>query len=372
MSWVNRNMTNSASEAHSLLPWLALQQAAGLGPVRGWKLWQRLGSGCSDAGCLSEAGINEALRTQLLASQQELLEKVLQWLDSGPDRHILTRADPQYPEQLNRLSAAPLFLFVEGNVNVLHLPQLAVVGSRHPSYVGKENTRMLLPPLVAAGLAITSGLAMGIDGLAHQAALDAGGVTLAVFGSGLAQCHPKRHVRLARQIVESGGVLISECYPWDMPQAFQFPRRNRIISGLSLGVLVMEAAERSGSLITARFALEQNREVFAVPGARQNPQAAGCNQLIQQGAKLVCSPDDVLEELAGFSAAAVKIHDTATEQSLPYPDLLDTVGLEATAPDVIAERCRQPVHEVLTRLVELELAGWVESVPGGYVRARRS
>ncbi|AEX99766.1 DNA protecting protein DprA [Oceanimonas sp. GK1] len=365
-------MTSRAFDSHSLLPWLALQQARGLGPVRGWALWQRLGAGCQNVEHLREAGIDEGLRTELLVPRHALLERLLQWCQAGPQRHILTRADERYPVLLNRLPGAPLLLFVEGNLQVLDLPQLAVVGSRHPSYVGKENTQTLIPPLVEAGLAITSGLAMGIDGLAHQASLNAGGTTLAVFGSGLAQCHPKRHARLARQIIEAGGALLSECYPWEKPQAFQFPRRNRIISGLSLGVLVMEAAERSGSLITARFALEQNREVFAVPGARQNPQAAGCNRLIQQGAKLVCEADDVLEELAQFSAAAVKIHHTATEQLLPYPDLLDTVGLEATALDVIASRCRQPVHEVITRLVELELAGWVESVPGGYVRARRS
>ncbi|WP_107853180.1 DNA-processing protein DprA [Oceanimonas marisflavi] len=365
-------MTSTASEFHALLPWLALQQAPGLGPVRGWQLWQRLGPDWLNADRLLEAGVDDALRRQLLAPQHELLERLLKWLHAGPDRHILTRDHAGYPWLLNQLPGAPLLLFVEGNTGALDLPQLAVVGSRHPSYVGKENTQTLVPPLVEAGLAITSGLAMGIDGLAHQATLNAGGTTLAVFGSGLACCHPKRHARLARQIAESGGALLSECYPWEPPQAFQFPRRNRIISGLSLGVLVMEAAERSGSLITARFALEQGREVFAVPGARQNSQACGCNRLIQQGAKLVNEANDVLEELAGFSAAAVKIHETATAQSLPYPDLLDNVGLEATALDVIADRCQQPVHEVLTRLVELELAGWVESVPGGYVRARRS
>ncbi|NHH99250.1 MULTISPECIES: DNA-processing protein DprA [Oceanimonas] len=364
-------MTSTASD-HPLLPWLALREAPGLGPVRAWQLWQRLGPGLSCPERLLEMGVSEAMQRHLLAPQQALLERLLAWCRGGPGRHILTRHHPDYPLALNQLPDAPLLLFVEGNSTALNVPQLAVVGSRHPSYVGKQNTQALIPPLVEAGLAITSGLAMGIDGLAHRAALDAGGITLAVFGSGLARCHPKRHARLAGELVEHGGALLSECYPWEPPQAFQFPRRNRIISGLSLGVLVMEAAERSGSLITARFALEQGREVFAVPGARQNPQACGCNRLIQQGAKLVNEANDVLEELAGFSAAAVKIHETATEQSLPYPDLLDNVDSEATAPDVIAARCQQPVHEVLTRLVELELAGWVESVPGGYVRARRS
>ncbi|PSJ42450.1 DNA-protecting protein DprA [Zobellella endophytica] len=362
----------SGLEQHPLLPWLALQHTRGIGPVRAAKLLEQLGPRWFLSPRLPDCGLSEAQLVQLLTPSWSVLEPLLEWQRQGPARHILSWDHPAYPELLKTLSGAPLLLFVEGDPDALSLPQLAVVGTRHPSYVGKENTRNLVTQLVDVGAAITSGLAIGVDGLGHQAALERGGVTLAVLGSGLEQCYPKRHRRLAGDIVDGGGALISECYPWEAPQAHHFPRRNRIISGLSLGVLVVEAAERSGSLITARFALEQGREVFAIPGAWQNPQAGGCNRLIQQGAKLVCEVNDILEELVAFSTAALKIHPPATEELLPYPDLLDNVGLETTAVDLIASRCQQPVQEVVTRLVELELAGWVESVPGGYVRARRS
>lgn len=366
-------MPGPVLEQHPLLPWLALYSAPGIGPVTAGKLLQRLGAGwyqCPAA--LRQCGLSEELVGRLLTPQFALLEQLLAWQHASSARHILTQADADYPPLLKNLHDAPLLLFVEGELSALSRHQIGVVGSRKPSYVGRENTRSLVPQLVQAGAAITSGLALGVDGLSHQAALDAGGITLAVLGSGLEQCYPKRHQALAADICARGGALVSEFEPWVGPLAHHFPRRNRIISGLSLGVLVIEATERSGSLITAQLALEQGREVFAIPGAWQNPQAAGCNRLIQQGAKLVCGVADVVDELAEFSVAAIKIHPPATVESLPYPDLLDNVGIETTAVDLIASRCQQPVQEVVTRLVELELAGWVEAVPGGYVRARRS
>ncbi|GAA3710630.1 DNA-processing protein DprA [Oceanisphaera sediminis] len=364
-------MSNSALEQHPLLPWLALQHTRGIGPVRAIRLRTQLGEQWYHS--LQHArGLSEEQQEQLQTPHTSVLEPLLEWQQQAPNRHILSWDDPAYPELLRAVSAAPLLLFVEGDISMLSRPQIAVVGSRHPSYVGRENTNNLVPPLVEAGAVITSGLAIGIDGLGHRATLNAGGLTLAVLGSGLDRCYPKRHLRLAAEIIENGGALLSECYPWEGPLAHHFPRRNRIISGLSLGVLIVEAAERSGSLITARYAMEQGREVFAIPGARQNPQASGCNRLIQQGAKLVSNANDILEELVAFSVAAIKVRPAATEELLPYPELLDNVGLETTAVDLIASRCQQPVQEVLTRLVELELAGWVESVPGGYVRARRS
>ncbi|WP_375055978.1 DNA-processing protein DprA [Zobellella sp. DQSA1] len=364
-------MPDTGLEQHPLLPWLALQHTAGIGPIRACKLRDKLGMTWFDSPALKACGLSDEQLAQLLTPQWQILERLLEWQQSSPSRHILSWDHKDYPALLKSCPGAPLMLFVEGSLPALSLVQIAIVGTRHPSYVGRENAKVLVPQLVDAGAAITSGLAIGIDGLSHQAALDQGGITLAVLGSGLEHCYPKRHQRLAMDIIGTGGALISECYPWESPLAHHFPRRNRIISGLSLGVLVVEAAERSGSLITARFALEQGREVFAIPGAWQNPQADGCNRLIQQGAKLVCEARDILEELVAFSDAAIKIHPPATEELLPYPDLLDNVGLETTAVDLIASRCQQPVQEVLTRLVELELAGWVESVPGGYVRARR-
>ncbi|GAA3547498.1 DNA-processing protein DprA [Zobellella aerophila] len=366
-------MPGPGLEQHPLLPWLALHAAPGMGPVTARKLLRRLGeTWYRDPAALRETGLSEELLTLLLTPRQALLARLLAWQDAADGRYILTQADAAYPPLLKNLHDAPLMLFVEGELNALSCHQVAVVGSRQPSYVGRENTKNLVPQLVQAGAAITSGLALGVDGLSHRAALDAGGTTLAVLGSGLEQCYPKRHQALAAEICARGGTLISEFEPWVRPLAHHFPRRNRIISGLSLGVLVIEATERSGSLITAQFALEQGREVFAIPGAWQNPQAAGCNRLIQQGAKLVCCVADIVDELTEFSLAAIKIHPSATVETLPYPDLLDNVGIEATAVDLIASRCQQPVQEVVTRLVELELAGWVEAVPGGYVRARRS
>ncbi|MFP2770173.1 DNA-processing protein DprA [Oceanisphaera sp. KMM 10153] len=365
-------MPGSGLEQHPLLPWLALQRTRGIGPVRAIRLRSKLGEQWYSSGQLAASGLSEEQLEQLQTSHLAILEPLLEWQGQASNRHILPWDAPAYPEQLRAVSGAPLLLFVEGELSTLPLPQIAVVGSRHPSYVGRENTKNLVPALSTAGAVITSGLAIGVDGLSHRATLDVDGLTLAVLGSGLARCYPKRHQRLASEIIDSGGALLSECYPWEGPLAHHFPRRNRIISGLSLGVLIVEAAERSGSLITARYAMEQGREVFAIPGARQNPQASGCNRLIQQGAKLVSDADDVLDELVAFSVAAIKIRPAATEELLPYPELLDNVGLETTAVDLIASRCQQPVQEVLTRLVELELAGWVEAVPGGYVRARRS
>ncbi|MGO1616609.1 MAG: DNA-processing protein DprA [Oceanisphaera sp.] len=364
-------MTVSNLQQHPLLPWLALQQTHGIGPVRAIQLYRKLGAHWYQPEQLDQCKVSQEQRRQLETAHFELLDPILAWLNAAPHRHVLTWDHANYPAQLKAIPAAPLLLFVEGDVHALTQAQIAVVGSRHPSYVGKENTRNLIPELVQAGAIITSGLAIGVDGLSHKAALDAGGISFAVLGSGLDKCYPKRHQQLARALIDSGGALLSECYPWLGPLAHHFPRRNRIISGLSLGVLVIEAAQRSGSLITARYAIEQDREVFAIPGAWQNPLAQGCNGLIQTGAKLVMKADDILEELAAFSVAAVKIIPATEAELLPYPELLDNVGLEVTALDLIASRCQQPVQEVLTQLVELELAGWVETVPGGYVRARR-
>ena len=364
-------MMTSKLAQHRLLPWLALQHTHGIGPVRALMLYHTLGEHWYLPENLARTQLNVEQLSQLQTAHLELLQPILAWQQAAPSRYVLTWDSPDYPAQLKVIPAAPLILFVEGELSSLTEPQIAVVGSRNPSYVGKENTLSLIPELVKAGAIITSGLALGIDGLSHKAALDVGGISLGVLGSGLNNIYPKRHLRLAKDLIEAGGALISECYPWAKPLAHHFPRRNRIISGLSLGVLVIEAAERSGSLITARYALEQGREVFAIPGAWQNPLAWGGNQLIQQGAKLVLNANDILEELRVFSVAEIKVSTPSADELLPYPELLDNVGIETTALDVIVTRCQQPVQQVLTQLVELELAGWVASVPGGYVRARR-
>ncbi|MGY3903608.1 DNA-processing protein DprA [Aeromonas lusitana] len=358
--------------------WLTLDAVDGIGPVTASRLLAQVGGDIAalfacDDGQLRKMGLAEAQIRQLRRPGADV-ERGMNWA-ARPDHHLISLDSPSYPTLLREIPAAPLLLYCRGSLAALALPQLAMVGTRHPTYTGKDNAARLCGELVAHGLAITSGLALGIDGVCHQQALAAGGVTLAVLGSGLDGLYPKRHQGLADQILDCGGLLISELTPDKGPLAEHFPRRNRIISGLSLGTLVVEAAEQSGSLITARYALEQGREVFAVPGAPQNAQAAGCNRLLQQGAKLVLTAADVMEELPVLASLPRPVHhspEPSHNSELPYADLLDNVDYEATSVDTVAERSRLPVEQVLGRLVELELAGAVMAVAGGYVRTRRA
>lgn len=358
--------------------WLTLDAVTGIGPVTAARLLAHVGGDIttlfdSDDGALRVLGLQSA-QIQQMRWPLPVVEQGLSWAaESG--NHLLCPDDPAYPALLKEIPGAPLLLYCRGNVSSLSLPQLAMVGTRHPTYAGKDNATRLCAELVGCGLAITSGLALGIDGVCHQQALASGGITLAVLGSGLDCLYPKRHQGLAMQILEQEGLLVSELAPQQGPLAEHFPRRNRIISGLSLGTLVVEAAEQSGSLITARYALEQGREVFAVPGAPQNAQAAGCNRLLQQGAKLVLNAADILEEFPRLVLPPGPANGSSEAQhnsELPYADLLDNVDYETTSVDTVAERARLPVDVVLGRLVELELVGAVMAVAGGYVRARRA
>ncbi len=358
--------------------WLTLDAVTGIGPVTAARLLAHVGGDIttlfdSDDGALRVLGLQSA-QIQQMRWPLPVVEQGLSWAaESG--NHLLCPDDPAYPALLKEIPDAPLLLYCRGNVSSLSLPQLAMVGTRHPTYAGKDNATRLCAELVGCGLAITSGLALGIDGVCHQQALASGGITLAVLGSGLDCLYPKRHQGLAMQILEQEGLLVSELAPQQGPLAEHFPRRNRIISGLSLGTLVVEAAEQSGSLITARYALEQGREVFAVPGAPQNAQAAGCNRLLQQGAKLVLNAADILEEFPRLVLSPGPANGSSEAQhnsELPYADLLDNVDYETTSVDTVAERARLPVDVVLGRLVELELVGAVMAVAGGYVRARRA
>lgn len=358
--------------------WLTLDAVAGIGPVTAARLLAHVGGDIttlfdSDDGALRALGLQSA-QIQQMRWPLPVVEQGLSWA-AEPGNHLLCPDDPAYPALLKEIPGAPLLLYCHGNVSSLSLPQLAMVGTRHPTYAGKDNATRLCAELVDCGLAITSGLALGIDGVCHQQALASGGITLAVLGSGLDCLYPKRHQGLAMQILEQEGLLVSELAPQQGPLAEHFPRRNRIISGLSLGTLVVEAAEQSGSLITARYALEQGREVFAVPGAPQNAQAAGCNRLLQQGAKLVLNAADILEEFPRLVLPPGPVNGSSEAQhnsELPYADLLDNVDYETTSVDTVAERARLPVDVVLGRLVELELVGAVMAVAGGYVRARRA
>jgi DNA processing protein len=306
------------------------------------------------------------------------VEAALRWLER-PGHHFVPLDAAAYPPLLAQLTDAPVGLFVRGDPAALSLPQLAIVGSRNPTTGGRDHAASFAAHLAGCGLAITSGLAIGIDAAAHRGALDADGITVAVCGTGLDIDYPPAHSALAAAIA-ARGALVSEFPLGTPPLQMNFPRRNRIISGLSLGTLVVEAAVRSGSLITARLAADQGREVFAIPGSIHNPLTRGCHQLIRQGAKLVETADDIFAELpalAGALAPALQAAVPARQNSATagpvldkaYEILLDALGFEPASVDVLVERTGFAADEVASMLLILELDGKLESRPGGgYVR----
>ena len=295
---------------------------------------------------------------------------------------IVAFDDAQYPKQLKQIYDPPLVLFAKGNAQLLNKLQIAIVGSRAASVNGRETAFSIGQQLAEQGVVITSGLALGIDAAAHKGALTTSVGTIAVVATGLDKVYPARHKILADQIQEHQGVIISEFLPGTSPKAGHFPKRNRIISGLSKGVLVVEATFKSGSLITARCALEQNRDVFAVPSSVNNPQAKGCHWLIKQGAKLVEQAADIMEELSidEYSELHLDQEQQKPENNIAIKDeknlnkdlcvdvLLASVGFEITPVDKVVSRSKLPIAEVLTRLTLLELSGQVVGVPGGYLR----
>jgi DNA processing protein len=294
------------------------------------------------------------------------------WLDEQRalvDRlaiQVLTWCDEKFPAPLRATDDPPLALFVAGESSGLVRPSVAIVGSRRASPAGCRMAETLAAALAGEGLVIVSGLAEGIDAAAHRGALAAGGCTIAVLGSGLARLYPAHHARLARAITESGGALVSEYLPSRPPAKFQFPERNRIISGLSLAVVVVEASERSGSLITARFALEQGRDVMAVPGPAGGPQHAGCHGLIKQGAALVETADDVLAALA--LPARVPVARVPTPLSADDASVLGLLGPEPLSVAELHARSTLPVPQLQQALATLELAGFVTCDHRGYIR----
>ena len=288
-----------------------------------------------------------------------------------------------YPQLLKQIYDPPLVLFVQGNTSLLNTHQLAVVGSRSASVGGRENAFSLSQQLAQQGLVITSGLALGIDAAAHKGALKEATGTIAVVATGLDQVYPVRHKPLAQQIIYYNGAIVSEFLPGTPARAGHFPKRNRLISGMSLGVLVVEAELKSGSLITARCALEQNREVFAIPSSIANQQAKGCHWLIKQGAKLVEQCADIIDELAFANKPSLHLKvsghpfvstnkgvDEIKPRGLCNDVLLASVGFEITPVDLVTSRSELPVEEVLARLTMLELRGLVSAVPGGYIRTK--
>ncbi|MFU9139131.1 DNA-protecting protein DprA [Erwinia tasmaniensis] len=324
---------------------------------------------------LDLVGFSPAQKEAFLYYDRTIVSEALNWLDH-PQRYFISCASPLYPERLRQIADFPTILFVEGDPGLLSTPQIAIVGSRNCSPYGRCWGTFFAQALALSGLTITSGLALGIDSVAHRATLAVKGKTLAVLGSGLRCIYPRRHAQLAKDIIAGGGALVSEFPLSARPMSYHFPQRNRIISGLSLGVLVVEAGIKSGSLVTARLALEQNREIYALPGAIGNPGSEGTHWLIQQGALLTAHPNSILEQLNSQLDWLPGLQSTYSADeantALPFADVLTNVGDEVTPVDVVAERAGQPVPAIVAKLLELELAGWIAAVPGGYVRLRRA
>ncbi|WP_411564079.1 DNA-processing protein DprA [Pseudomonas shirazensis] len=279
------------------------------------------------------------------------------WLER-PGQHLLMWDQPGYPSLLGEIDDAPPLLFVAGNVEILERPQLAVVGSRRASPPALDNAAAFSRCLARAGFTITSGLALGVDGAAHRAALDAQGSTIGVLGTGLEKLYPQRHKALAQEMIERGSAVVSE-FPLDAgPLPGNFPRRNRIISGLSLGVLVVEAGTASGSLISARLAAEQGREVYAIPGSIHHPGAKGCHQLIRDGALLVESVEQILDSLRGWQ----NLPPVAVDK--PAHPLLALLHAAPQTSEGLARSSGQALAQVLASLTELELEGRVSNQAG--------
>lgn len=279
---------------------------------------------------------------------------------------VLLAGVGDYPESLSTLHDAPIILYYQGHTQCLHQPKLAMVGSRNATPYALEWTHKTASRLAAKGMAVVSGLALGIDGAAHSGALESGS-TIAVLGSGLDIIYPQRHLGLAQMITEKG-LLLSEFPLGTAPTPSNFPSRNRIVSGLSLGVAVAEAAIKSGSLITAKMAADQGREVFALPGVVTNPLSAGCHQLIRDGATLVTDAEDILQELNLDTGAQVDLLSTITEPANTAPSLLAYIDYTATSADTISIRSGLGIAELLPQLLDLELQGWLQQIPGGYRR----
>lgn len=334
--------------------------------------WRMLGVGSTSCDRLAswQYGDDLALTREL----EEGMAADLAWCE-GAGQAVLPLEHPDYPPLLREIPDPPPLLFVKGDQSLLGLPQLAVVGTRHPSLTGRGDAEAFAAALARAGLIITSGMARGIDAAAHVGALRAEGRTVAVLGTGADRPYPRENTKLYQGIVQQGGVIVSEFLPGTLPLAHHFPRRNRIISGLSLGTLVVEAAPESGSLITARLAAEQGRMVWALPGSIHNVQAQGCLKLIREGVTAVTNVDQILADLPPMLAVMRTQLESPERPGEARPTMaaeervvLDALGQERRHPDWIIQATGQPPSAVLRILSQLEVAGLVAAVPGGYER----
>lgn len=359
-------------DTQELRAWLRLTLSPGVGNDTARKLLAAFGSAQAvfgqSAAALKQLG-SDKLAKAILAEPPALadqLQLTLEWLQAGEDRRVATLGDAAYPAALLDIEDPPLMLYMLGTLarQPSAAPHIAIVGSRNPTPQGEANARQFAKAFGAARLCVVSGLALGIDGAAHDGALLAGGETIAVVGTGLDRVYPKKHLALAHRIAQQG-MIVSEFPLGTPPLAANFPRRNRIISGLSQGTLVVEAALQSGSLITARLAVEQGKEVFAIPGSIHSPQSRGCHALIKQGAKLVELAQDVLEEL-NLSGIAPAV-GTDAEAAGPEADdpLITALGFDPVNLDALQARTGLDTARLQASLLELELCGQVVRLPGG-------
>ncbi len=354
--------------------WLGLLRVSGVG----CRTFLKILDHCSPEAVFSEStaalvamGLKNKSIKAIKNPDWATVDNDLMWL-SLENNHLITLDNPFYPQQLKQISDPPPLLFLRGQKQLLSSPQIAIVGSRNPSTEGKQIAFDFAHSLANQGFTISSGLALGIDGCSHYGALKATGNTIAVAGTGLDRVYPASHKQLATEIV-THGAMISEFPPGTNAIAGNFPRRNRIISGLCLGLLVVEAAKKSGSLISARLALEQNRDVFAIPGSIYNPLARGCNGLIREGAKLVETTDDILQELNQYNQQHnISISkNNQSELDLAQQNLLNLVMFSPTSVDILVEESGYSAEIISSMLLILELQGYISAAPGGgYLRTK--
>ncbi len=362
-----------------LAAWLALQQCPGIGPVKFRAIAQSNGFDILefsrlDRQSLAAAGLTSEQISALKHPPEELIDKTCDWLNTSEQHHILSQKNPQYPALLHELHDAPPLLYAIGRIELLDSPQIAIIGSRNCSPGGANTAEDFARVLAHSGFTITSGMALGIDSHAHRGALDASGNTIAVIGTGIDRIYPSRNKKLAHEIA-AAGLIISDLPLGTPPNRENFPRRNRIISGLSLATLVVEATRNSGSLITARLSLEQGREVFAIPGSIHNPQVKGCHQLIRQGAKLVEQASDIIEDLGSLLGLVAEQSEadetvaTATELDEDYQRLLEQIGYDPVPIETLLERSGLTIDQLSSMLLILELQDHIQTAPGGlYLR----
>lgn len=387
----------------SFLPyWLACLYWPGVGIRTVFKLLKQF----KNIQELFTASDAELIQYGLSARQANVRTKInwqqvdidLNWAQNVDNHLICWEAIDDYPELLRHISDPPLVLFVRGNKNILNSKQLSIVGARFATQRGMSIAHEFASALTNHGFTITSGLAAGIDGAAHRGALAAGGKTIAICGTGLINIYPLQHKNLAYEIIESAGALVSEFPLATLPLTFNFPRRNRILGAISLGTLVVEATLKSGSLISANYALEQGREVFAIPGSIHDPMTKGCHHLIRNGAKLVETIYDIIEEFTMTSKINCTVNCTAEREHLHLikdeckitkvvkctdninrlvatanlaPEqqaIYNLIDFQLTPLDIILLRSGLNAQQVTTTLLVLELEGFIQAVPGGYIR----